>query len=275
MRQLFVFIYKYRAFFVFLLFEGLSSFLIIQNQNYHKAAFLNSSNTLVGNVVNASTNISDYFSLRSQNETLSQEIARLNERISELEGSLPEAEEVVSKGDSQFQYIPAKVVNNSFRLLNNYITLNKGTNDGVKPNQGVINEQGVVGKIRSSSSNFSMVVSLLHTDFLISSVLKRSGTFCTTNWDGRDPKYANLLYVPRHVFVTKGDTVTTSGYNSIFPANQPVGVVEEVSTTQNANFHDIRIKLITDFSQVKFVSIVDFELAAEKDSLEQEAEIIN
>jgi len=275
MRQLFNFIYTYRAFFVFLIFEGLSAFLIIQNQNYHKAAFLNSSNILVGNVATATTNVGDYFALNDQNQDLAEEVARLNARIELLEAQLEvEGPELVSQ-DSQYQFIPAKVVNNSFRQLNNYLTLNKGRLEGVEPDQGVLSVHGIVGKVRSVSDNFSTVVSVLHTDFLISSVVKRSGTFCTTNWDGRNPGYANLLYVPRHVFVNQGDTVTTSGYNSIFPPNQLIGVVEDVITSPNATFHEIRIKLATDYSRLNYVSLVKHMMVVEKDSIEQNADPLN
>ncbi len=275
MRQLLLFIYNYRAFFVFLVFESLSAFLIVQNQNYHKAAFINSSNVLVGSVVETTTNVSDYFSLKSQNEVLSIEIATLKERLALFEEQVDATQVAGSSKDTLYNYLSAKVVNNSFRQLNNYLTLNKGIKDGILANQGVIGVDGIVGKIRSASKNFSIVVSLLHTDFLVSAVHNRSGTFCTTNWDGRDPGFANLLYVPRHVFLNKGDSVTTSGYNSIFPADQLVGIVEEINTSQNATFHDIRIKLATDFSQLNYVTVVENKLAVQKDSLEQNAAAIN
>jgi len=275
MRRLFNFIYNYRAFFVFLVFEGLSSFLIIQNQNYHKAAFLNSSNVLVGSIVTATTDVSDYFALTDQNKVLAEEVAQLNAKIELLEAQLDPGESGLISQDSLYQFMPANVVNNSFRQLNNYLTLNKGRLDGVQPNQGVLSLDGIVGKIRSVSDRFSIVVSVLHTEFLVSSVLKRSGTLCTTNWDGRNPGYANLIYVPRHVFVNQGDTVTTSGYNSIFPPNQPIGVVDEVSTSPNATFHEIRIKLATDFSSLNYVSVINHLLATEKDSLEQNAGLLN
>ncbi len=275
MRQLFLFIYAYRAFFVFLVFEGFSIFLIIQNQNYHKAAFINSSNVLVGNIAETSSDISDYFNLKSQNEVLSVEVAVLKERIAAMELQVEAIQEIKDDADTLYDFIPAKVVYNSYRQLNNYLTLNKGHKDGIKINQGVIGADGIVGKIRSASENFSIVVSLLHTDFLVSSLHKRSGTFCTTNWDGRNPEFANLIYVPRHVFVNKGDTVTTSGYSSVFPANQFIGIVEEVNTLPNATFHDIRIKLATDFSQINFVSVVENKLSLEKDSIEHNAALVN
>ena len=268
MRRLFLFVYTYRAFFVFLVFEGLSAFLIVQNQNYHRAAFINSSNLLVGNIVTMTSNVSDYFYLTTQNEQLANEVARLKELVEALGPGVIVTQSSDEGTDSLYRFTAAKVVNNSFRQLNNYLTLDKGHKHGIQPNQGVISVDGIVGKVRSVSDNFSTVVSLLHTDFLISSVIKRSGTFCTTNWDGRDPQLANLLYVPRHVFVSPGDTVMTSGYNSIFPPNQLIGVVDEVNTSPNANFHDIRVRLATDFSSLNYVSVGEYLLSTEKDSLE-------
>jgi len=276
MRQLFLFLYKYRAFFLFLIFEGLSAFLVIQNQNYQRAAFLNSSNQLVGNVVSTTTSISDYFSLKDQNESLSDQVARLNERVEALQKRLQTVDLDSSETNvPQYTFIPAKVVNNSFRRNNNYITLSRGLADGIAKDQGVLGPNGIVGKIRSASENFSIVVSLLHTDLMISSVLKRSGDLCTASWDGRDPRKSKLLFVPRHVFLTKGDTVTTSGYNAVFPEGQLVGVVEEVLTEPNSTFHDITIRLATNFSSLSYVSVILNKAAPEKDSLERFREIIN
>ncbi|MDA0193452.1 MAG: rod shape-determining protein MreC [Bacteroidetes bacterium] len=276
MRQLFLFIYKYRSFFVFLVFEGLSGFLVIQNHNYQQVAFLNSSNVLVGNVVSTTTDITDYFGLRDQNNELSEQVARLHEQISFLQSHLElYGLDSTTHQSSQYSIIPAKVVNNSYRYNNNYITLNKGWEDGIAKDQGVIGPRGIVGKIRSTSRKFAIVVSLLHTDLMVSSLLKRSGDLCTTNWDGRDPGKANLLYVSRHVYLTKGDSVVTSGYNSVFPDGQLVGIVDEVLTGQNATFHDITIRLATDFPSLNYVSVVLNKSAPEKDSLEMNREILN
>ncbi|MEQ9424392.1 MAG: rod shape-determining protein MreC [Cyclobacteriaceae bacterium] len=273
MRQLFLFIYTYRAFFVFLVFEGLSGFLVIQNQNYHSAAFFNSSGAVIGSINSSVSNTKEYFNLREQNEELSREIARLNELLQTMETTaeapnLPDVE-------PNYDFMSAKVVNNSFRQLNNYLTINKGKSDSIEADMGVIGPDGIVGKVRSASDHFAIVVSLLHTDFMVSSKLKRSGDLCTTNWDGRDPMFSNVLFVPKHVFVTFGDTVVTSGYNSIFPEGQLIGVVEEVLTQPNATFHEIRMRLSTDFSNLNYVSVVSHVQAVEKDSLEQQAEIIN
>ena len=276
MHQLFLFVYKYRAFFVFLMFEALSAFLIIQHRNYQRATFLNSSNALVGNVASFTTYVTDYFGLKDQNEVLSEQIARLNERIWALKSHIAIYDlDSTSHQRTHYTFIPAKIVNNSYRYNNNYITLNKGWKDGLAKNQGVIGPEGIVGKIRLTSENFSIVVSLLHTDLMVSSQLKRSGDLCSTNWDGRDSRKANLLYVPRHVFLTKGDTVITSGYNSVFPEGQLVGIVEEVLTQPNTTFHEIKIRLSTSFPSLDYVSVVLNKSAPEKDSLEMNRDILN
>ena len=260
---------------MFLILEGLSTFLLVQNQNYHKAAFINSSSAFIGTVVDVSSFVSGYFGLKRDNATLTQELAALQQQVELLKQKDFIGTGIEFQNDTIYHFTSARIVNNSYRQLNNYLTLNKGLKDGIKPDQGVLSAGGIVGKVRTSSENFSVVVSLLHTDFLVSSLLQRSSTFCTTNWDGRDPQYANLLYVPRHVHVNQGDTVKTSGFNSIFPPEQLIGIVEEVSTQPNATFHDIRIKLSTDFSRLTYVTVVDNKLSVEKDSLEQKAVTVN
>ena len=169
----------------------------------------------------------------------------------------------------QFEYISAKVINNSIRRVNNYLTINKGSADGVEPGMGVIGSWGIVGKVRATSRDFSTVYSILHSDMLVSSEIKRNNVLCTTTWTGEDPMYADLLYVPRHIKILKGDTVVTSGYNAIFPENEPIGVIDNFWINENETFFHVKVKLATDFRTLSYVYIIKNKFRAEKDSLEQ------
>ena len=128
---------------------------------------------------------------------------------------------------------------------------------------------GAVGKVKSVSEHFSVLISLLNIDEQVSCVLTRTSNFGTAQWDGVDPRFVNLLYIPRHVQPLEGDTVVTSGYNAVFPAKIMVGIVKEVKLKEEALFYEIRVELAQDFRRLTFVKIVKSELKSELDSLEK------
>lgn len=278
MQRLFLFLYQYRAFFLFIFLEVLSVWLIVNNNQYHGASFFNSSNYLVANILASKRDINSYFDLKEVNEELSKENARLREEITGFEilredsTSLP----LIAKQKSeQFEFMSAKVINNSTRRFNNFITIDKGSDDGISPDMAVINAQGIVGKVKSTSKKFSTIISVLHPDLYISSLIKGSGILCTTKWDGRDPQQAELMYVPRHVKVNVGDTVITSGYNAIFPSNLMIGIIRSTDIKDDATFYTIKIDLSTDFEALSYVYVVANNDKEEIDSLEQMNTIIN
>lgn len=273
MQRLFLFLYQYRAFLLFAFLELFSAWLIVRHNQYQGAAFLNSSNRLAANILRSKQNINNYFGLGVVNKTLAEENALLREMIASG-GYIA----VDSAGDStvyerepgQFDFQVAQVINNSTRRASNYITINKGTSDGIEPDMAVVNSQGIVGKVKVASRHFATVISLLHPDFYVSSLIKRSGTLCTTKWGGPDPQVAELLYVPRHLQVQPGDTIVTSGYNAIFPPQTMIGVIKSVDISEDATFYDIDIDLATDFEALSYVYVVKNNAKGEIDSLEQE-----
>ena len=271
MQRLLLLIYNYRAFLVFLLLEILSGWLIVRNNEYQGAAFFNSSNEIAANILQTRRGVSDYFNLKNINQNLAKENALLREMVADknqlynylLAKQLPDT--VLS---SQFDFIVAKVVKNTTRQFNNYLTINKGRKDGVEPGMGVISGNGVVGRIKATSKNYATVASVLHSDMKVSSLLKKSNTFCTTQWGGRNPQKADLLYVPRHIEINVGDSVITSGYNSVYPEDIMIGQVSNVDLKPNATFYDIEIDLSTDFSTISYVYVVHNQFRNEIDSLE-------
>lgn len=279
MRNLIAFVYRFRAFLVFLLLEAVSIYLLVQNNSYQNAAFYNSANTYVGEVLEVQSQVTDYFRLVQVNQGLVQENARLREQ---LFGKQKLAEDTLyGKTDSvlvardtanlpvPYKFIAAKVINNSVRRVNNYFTLNVGKANGVRPGMGVMAPEGIVGRVKAVSTNYATVTSLLHSQTLISAKLKRDGTFGSVKWEeGDDARTASLNYIPLHVKVFKGDSVVSSGYNSLFPEGILIGRVISVKKELDKSFFTIKVRLAVDFSKLGFVYVVRNERQAERDSLE-------
>ena len=280
MRRLLAFLFKYRTFIVFVLLEGICIAFIANNTSYQQAALLNSANTVVASVMEASHDVSSYFGLRQANESLVKENARLRKSLANRRSAatpeqlvfLPTSEKTLidsAEVEQKYEFLPAKVINNSVRRAKNSITIDRGKRDGVVPGMGVISPQGVVGKVKYVSERYAVVTSLLHTEMYISSVLQRTNELSTTQWDGRDPHHAKLLYVPRHVNITAGDTVITSGYSGVFPKDILIGTVSEVQIAENSTFYDITLDLSAEFGSLSYVYVVQNNFLTEQDSLEQ------
>lgn len=271
MYRLYELLYKFRVFIFFLLLEVVCFTLIIRNNKYHSAAFFNSSNALSGAVYSFTSSLSDYFVLRTQNDNLVQENAELRKKLLAAQelGEKKFLAEVNEAFLDQFEYLPAKVINNSITHLENYITLNIGSKDGVEKGMGVLGTSGVVGQVIAVSENYATVMSLLHTDCKISSQIQRNKTLGAATWDGKDFKTGTLTYVPRHIKINTGETVVTSGYNTVFPEGIKIGTIKSVNTPKHESFHEIKIDFATDFSNLYYVYIAKGKRIIERKKLEE------
>ncbi len=294
MYNLLSFLLKYRTTLLFVALEGLSGFFIVNNNTYHQAAVINSSNKMVASVMDFSNTASEYLNLQEANDQLAQENAQLravlssqpNNSLSDIfnpiiedsialqalsQDSLVILPNVRSRTDSlrfqQYAYIPAKVVDNTVKNFKNHVTINKGRADGIEPNMGVISPNGVVGKVKDVSEHYALITSILHTNMNVSSLVKRSNTLGSIEWNGTDPTQASLRYIPIHINVITGDTVVTSGYSGIYPPEILIGTVKEVRPEEDAAFYDIDVDLSNNFYQLSYVYVVKNKLKQEKDSL--------
>lgn len=271
MRNLFLFIWKRQFFFLFLSLEIFSTYLVVQNNNYQNASASNKANEVVGGIMNIYSGINDYFKLRTTNEQLSIENAMLHSIIKESfkkNYSQPHyLKDTTLK--QQYFYIGAKVVNNSTNLQKNYLTLDKGSRNGIKPDMAVISPEGIVGKVKYVSENFCTVMSVLHIESKVSCVIKRDGSFGPLSWDGSDYRYATLSDIPTHVQLKMGDTIMTSAYSTIFPQGVLVGKVQSFERKGSEYFYTVKVQLSTNFKKVEYVYVIENLMKGEQDKIEQ------
>ena len=174
----------------------------------------------------------------------------------------------VAARDAAYPLLPARVISSSLRAVDNYLTLNVGTADGVQPGLGVLSAGGVVGQVKSVSQHYATVFSLLHSKMAVAAKIKRDGTFGSVKWPGDDYSHALLDYIPRQNRLVRGDSVVTSGYNSVFPEGVFVGTVDSFEKEPDKNFWTVHLKLGVDFSRLTYVYVVHNRPRTERDSLE-------
>jgi rod shape-determining protein MreC len=275
MGELVDFFLRSRHFILFVLLEVLCFYFIINTSNYWSATYFNTSNRYAAQVLAWSNAANEYANLRKVNADLALENQRLNAQLTKALQSRPEAP-AEYRADStfadRFKFTVAKVVDNTTQFANNYITIDKGSDDGIRPGMGVISPTGVVGKVRVCNRHFSVITSILHSEYLVSSQLIKANEIGTAKWDGSDPKFIKLLDISRYKPVSKGDSVVTSGHNSTFPPGILIGRVLSVAPMPNQTFHDITLSLATNFSNLSFVYVVENRLQAEQEQLETQVD---
>lgn len=273
MQTLLNFFIKHNHWFLFLLLEGIGVMFIVQFNSYQNAKMFTSANRVAGDVFAAITDVRSYFSLKSENEKLLQYNKELNELVAALQAELTfhrDSAMVASlpHKSSDFFYNCATVVNNSLNAVNNYITIDKGTADGVEPEMGVFCNEGVVGIIYTASAHYSVVIPLLNSKSSISCRVKGSDSFCTLQWMGDDTRHSYLVDLPRYNSYEQGDTVVTSGFSSIFPGDIPIGIIEKTEDSDDGMFAQARVELFTDFATLHKVYIVGNKGQKEQKELE-------
>ena len=262
MHNLLEFINKHNHLLLFILLESFALFLIVQNSQFHKAAFLNSTNSITANSFTAISNIKNYFSLKKTNDLLLLENAKLKSLI-----SYQNSDSIAST--DPYKYISATVINNSVAKANNYLTLDKGKIDGIKKGMGVITEKGVVGIVKETSKRYSTVLSILHSQSKLSVAIKKNHHFGSLQWDGESYKKAPIHDIPSHVKLNIGDTIITSGFSHIFPSKIDLGLISEIDTKSEDKFHKIKMTFIEDLKQLRYVNVCESLFKTEKIKLEK------
>ncbi len=276
MQRIFWFIYTYRAFISFVLLEVFCGWLIVQNNTYQGAFFYNSSNRYTAQVLQQTQEVKDYFNLKQVNKELAAENARLHQLYQKaVQQSAAIRTHDIYKPDSvladRYRFIAAKVLKNSTTESRNYITIDKGTADGIRPEMSVLCTQGVVGKVIDCSEHFSVIISLLHVDYKLSSQIKRNGGLGTVEWSGGNSGKAIMRLVPRYIEVKTADTVVTSGYNAVFPQGIAVGIIRKITAAPAESTYDMELDLLTDFNRLSYVYIVDNTFKSEQETVEKKA----
>ena len=276
MRNLLNFFLKYNYWFLFILLEVISFALLFRFNNYQGSAFFISSNQVAGMAYEAANNVTGYFHLKSINDDLVQKNVELELQMECLRSALMELtsdstglERMKSDALKGYDIYRANVINNSLTHVDNYITLDKGENDGIRSEMGVINGSGVVGIVYHTSANYSVVIPILNSKSSISCKIKRSDYFGFLKWDGGSSEYATVKDMPRHSLFSLGDTIVTSGHSAVFPGGIPIGTVEDMSDSHDGLSYLLKVKLFTDFGRLNDVRVIAQKGQEEQLELEQ------
>ncbi|MBN2349253.1 MAG: rod shape-determining protein MreC [Bacteroidales bacterium] len=269
MKNLLRFILKYYFILLFVVFEFFGFVILIQNNNFHRSGFINFKHAVEGNFAKRFLNAKDYLDLRNQNRALVREINNLyNLQKNAFRNAFNNSPEILDTLLKQhYVYIDARVINNSTNKQRNYITLNKGSNDGIEPEMAVLANNSIVGVVKKVSPNFSSVISALNRDFAISAKIKKNNYFGPVTWDGRGYREVILSEIPHHVDIQIGDTIISSGFSTTYPEGIMIGTVKDFEL-QGGNFYQLTVTLTIDFKNLTNVQVVKNLMKQEQIDLE-------
>ena len=273
MRNLIKFLKKNSFFIIFLFLEGIALILIVQHNSFQKSAVINSTRNITGFLFKNMQSYQEYFHLKKINTGILEENLRLRNKISvRLEENSNLTLQPLTQNQAMYKYHLAKVINNSVSKQYNYITVNAGRRHGIREDMAVISDNAVVGVITGVSENYSVVLPVLNRNFKISAKIARNNYFGVAEWDGLSRQSAVLREIPIHVEIFPGDTIVSSGYSAIFPEGIMIGVITNVEEG-DGNYYEIQAKLISDFKNLYYVTIVENLFQEEQKNIENQAGI--
>lgn len=207
-----------------------------------------------------SRKVTEYFSLRRQNEALAVENFRLHAALSKMAKAgrdsvitMPEFGPTQVAG---FSFLPAEIVQMSGNGQHNYLIINKGAEDGVQINSGIMTSLGVVGIINAVDRHYAYGLSFKNKDVSVSARLGNDGAVAPLTWDGLSGSGAILSDVSLQYKFSPGDTVWTSGFSAIFPPDIPLGTTGE-SEIVNGSTLNVKVRLFQDFATLRYVTVVN------------------
>mgnify|MGYP000592630820 CR=1 FL=1 len=272
MQQIIFFFIRNKNFLLFAVLFTASLALTIQTHNYHNNKYISSANFFSGGIFTVKSNITNYFSLSKENEKLLEENLKLRQKLDQLKelAATPVLDTTVLS--MKYQYHTAKVINNNYYKTKNHLTLDKGKNDSIAIDMGVISPKGLIGIVSDVSKNYTAVQSILNTNSRINAKLKKSKQFGSLIWNTKDPNVVQLIDIPRLASIEKGDTIVTGGRSTIFPEGILIGTVKDFHLDDDDNYYYVNIQLFNDMTAIENVYLIKNYDAEEIKTLEEKVE---
>ncbi len=278
MRNFILFIRRFFNLILFLVLEIICITFIARTNTLQGNDIVSSANTVSGLVYKKQNDVVYYFGLRKMNDSLLNENAMLRKKIDALRTVDTLKDSLVHKAIAStdtsvhivkfadYIYRTARVINNSTNASDNYITINRGANDGIKKNMAVISGTGIVGRVEHVSAHFASVLSILSSKQKVSAKLK-DGTNGYIIWDEQQPNLLIMTDVPTQVKVKKGDSVYTAMF-SIFSPDIPIGTVIRTEVIPKSGTYRIYLQSSTNFYNLQYVYVIENKMITEKKQLE-------
>lgn len=273
------FIRKYCYIFLFILFETISMILLFRFNSYQGSVWFSAANSVAAGINSTYSNVMNYFNLEQVNQELTAQNIALQRETEHLRQSLITAtkdttitEKLMREKLVGYNMVPATVVSNSAERSNNYLVIDRGEKDGIRPEMGVVGGGGVVGIIYLTGPHHSLVIPVTNRKSSISCRVRGQNYFGYLQWDGSSMLSAYVDDVPRYAKVKVGQAIETSGYSAVFPPGIFVGRVRTIRNSTDGQSYRLDVTLGTNFANLRDVLVVTTPYKAEIDTLQVHAQ---
>lgn len=193
--------------------------------------------------------------LRKQNVLLLNELSRLRAAGQQNK----ELRQLLQFGrTSDLSLYPVRIVGKELNQINNSLTIDAGSNHGIKRGMPLVSAKGLVGKVILTAPGYSQVMPYYNTLFRASAKLQQSNAYGIISWNGESIRELKLEYVPQTVSVDTGEVVVTSGYSNQFPPNIPIGEVVRAKPQEGKETQIIYVRPFADLYKIAEGFIVKF-----------------
>ena len=273
------FIRKYCYIFLFILFETISMILLFRFNSYQGSVWFSAANSVAAGINSTYSNVMNFFNLEQINQELTAQNIALQRETEHLRQSLITAtkdttitEKLMREKLVGYNMVPATVVSNSAERSNNYLVIDRGEKDCIRPEMGVVGGGGVVGIIYLTGPHHSLVIPVTNRKSSISCRVRGQNYFGYLQWDGSSMLSAYVDDVPRYAKVKVGQAIETSGYSAVFPPGIFVGRVRTIRNSTDGQSYRLDVTLGTNFANLRDVLVVTTPYKAEIDTLQVHAQ---
>jgi rod shape-determining protein MreC len=208
-------------------------------------------------------------SIRHENETLRDQVSSLENELSTVQADqqrLAELEALFSLQQSlsgKIHTTAAEVISNGVSNFEWTITIDKGSNDGLKVDMPVVASAGLVGHIIRVTPTASFVQLIIDPKSSVAGRLDESGE--TGLIQGQGENDLRMAFVSPDVAVTPDEKVVTAGFKfngqdqqfqSLYPPNVLIGSVSRVLSSDDALTKFVTVRPAVDFSNLNVVLVV-------------------
>lgn len=240
---------------LFLLLEGISVLLITKNSIVQRYQIMNAVRDTQSFFWERGEDVRYFFNYKNENIRLAEENRLLHEQLDRYLTYEHYSDSTLNSLEPYYTYVPATIVKKSTNNQQNYLILNKGSENGIEEGMGVVTENGIVGTVSGVSKHYSYVISFLNTTQSVGAKAIRTASFGPISWSGIRTDEAILRDIPIHNEIAVGDTIVTSGFSAMYPADIPVGIVTQL-TNSNGISNNVNVRLFEDYNSLHFVNIV-------------------
>ncbi len=185
--------------------------------------------------------------LREQNVLLLDELSRLRSAREENEIL---REQLGFMQNEDHNLLPVTIVSKNLTGVNNSLTINAGSNQGVRIGMPLITSDGLVGRVTLVTNNFSQVMPFSNPLFRVSARVQGSRAFGVVSWESERISEVIMNFVPQTIPVSIGSVIETSGSSAEFPAHIPIGVVEGTAPEIGRETQKIYIRPFVSLSEI-------------------------